>query len=151
MACPDVVGLAGILKAMMGLSASVYTTIYAVTVRPDALSFILFIAAAMLVPVLISFPVFNAVPFRQTNELSQPDHFWSNGTEWVSVQGHCSSEVEFEESPGCASPCRRLPRQRALTCRGYLLQGSASQSHTLLLESWDCSCWWPPSLMTASC
>ena len=132
---------------MMGLSASVYTTIYAVTVRPDALSFILFIAAAMLVPVLISFPVFNAVPFRQTNELSQPDHFWSNGTDSVSVQGYCS--VEFE-SPGCVSPCRQLPRQRALTCRGCL-QGSASQSHTLLLESWDCSCWWPPSLTTASC
>ena len=150
MECPAVVDLAGILKAMMGLSASVYTTIYAVTVRPDALSFILFIAAAMLVPVLITFPVFNAVPFRQTNELSQPDHFWSNGADSGSVQGHCGSRAKFE-LPGCASPCTRLPRQRALTCRGPCLQEPDSQSHTLLSDSWACSCWWPPSLMTALC
>ena len=64
---------------MTGLSASVYAAIYAASLRPDALDFILFIAVAVPVPVLLSIPFFNAVPFRQEGELPQPGKLWSNG------------------------------------------------------------------------
>ena len=72
--------LAGILKSMMGLSASVFTVIYAVTIRPHSISFILVIALFLPVLSILAFPFFNAVPFRQKGELASHGEIWSNGT-----------------------------------------------------------------------
>jgi hypothetical protein len=54
--------LAGILKAVVGLSASMYTYVYAAAFRPDALSFLLVIAVAPVALGLCAMPFFNAVP-----------------------------------------------------------------------------------------
>ncbi len=64
---------------MMGLSASVFTTIYAVTLRPHAISFLLVIALSLPLLCLLAFPFFNAVPFRQPGELPEPGRLVSNG------------------------------------------------------------------------
>lgn len=63
----------------MGLSASVFTTIYAVTLRPHAISFLLVIAVSLPVLCLLAFPFFNAVPFRQPGELPEPGKTFTNG------------------------------------------------------------------------
>lgn len=53
---------AGVLKSLVGLSASIYTSVYAATLKPDGLSFLLVIACAPLVAGLLAMPLFNAVP-----------------------------------------------------------------------------------------
>ena len=53
---------AGVLKSLVGLSASIYTSVYAATLKPDGLSFLLVIACAPLAAGLLAMPVFNAVP-----------------------------------------------------------------------------------------
>ena len=53
---------AGVLKSLVGLSASIYTSVYAATLKPDGLSFLLIIACAPLVAGLLAMPLFNAVP-----------------------------------------------------------------------------------------
>ena len=65
---------------MMGLSAGVFTTIYAVTLRPHAISFLLVIALSLPLLCLLAFPLFNAVPFRQPGELPEPGQCINNGT-----------------------------------------------------------------------
>lgn len=80
---------AGILKSMMGLSGSVYTTIYAVSARPHALSFLLFIALALPVLTLLAAPTFNAVPFRQPGELPEPGRLWSNSEPLLNLDTNC--------------------------------------------------------------
>ncbi|CAL8464603.1 g4138 [Coccomyxa elongata] len=52
----------GVLKSLVGLSASVYTSVYVAAFRPDALSFLLLIAAAPTVIGLCAMPFFNALP-----------------------------------------------------------------------------------------
>jgi hypothetical protein len=58
----QVVACAGVLKSLVGLSASMYTSIYAAAFRPDALSFLLAIAIAPVALGLCALPFFNAVP-----------------------------------------------------------------------------------------
>lgn len=53
---------AGVLKSLVGLSASVYTSIYVAAFRPDALSFLLLIAVAPTALGLCAMPFFNALP-----------------------------------------------------------------------------------------
>ncbi len=55
-------GVAGVLKSLVGLSASVYTSVYVAAFRPDALSFLLLIAIAPTVIGLCAMPFFNALP-----------------------------------------------------------------------------------------
>ena len=62
----------------MGLSASVFTTIYAISLQPFSITFILVIAAALPLLCIIAFPFFNAVPFRQKGEFRLEGQFWSN-------------------------------------------------------------------------
>ena len=78
MSLTDSLRFAGCLKALTGLSASVYAIIYGVTLAPDALNFILFIALLMPCAGLLSFPFINAVPFRQPGEWPMEGKFWSN-------------------------------------------------------------------------
>lgn len=54
--------MAGVLKSLVGLSASVYTSIHVAAFRPDALSFLLLIAIAPTVLGLCAMPFFNALP-----------------------------------------------------------------------------------------
>lgn len=79
---------AGILKSMMGLSASVCATVYAVTLRPHSLSFILVIACLLPVLCLLAFPFFNAVPFRQKGEFASEGRLWSNG-DFLTLTRYC--------------------------------------------------------------
>lgn len=51
---------AGILKALVGMSASIFTTIYVAAFRPDALSFLLFIALGPAVLGLLAMPFLDA-------------------------------------------------------------------------------------------
>ncbi|EIE19129.1 Nodulin-like-domain-containing protein [Coccomyxa subellipsoidea C-169] len=52
----------GVLKSLVGLSASVYTSMYVAAFRPDALSFLLLIAVAPTALGLCAMPLFNALP-----------------------------------------------------------------------------------------
>ena len=51
---------AGVLKALVGMSASIFTTIYVAGFRPEALSFLLFIAVAPAVLGLLALPFLDA-------------------------------------------------------------------------------------------
>jgi hypothetical protein len=53
---------AGVLKALVGLSASMYTSLYAASLKPDSVSFLLIIALAPTAAGLLAMTVFNAVP-----------------------------------------------------------------------------------------
>ncbi|KAK9813424.1 hypothetical protein WJX73_007856 [Symbiochloris irregularis] len=55
----------GILKALLGLSASAYTTIYVAFLEPDAVSFLLLLAIGPSVVALLCVPFINFVPFIQ--------------------------------------------------------------------------------------
>ena len=59
---------AGILKAVFGISASVYALIYANAFEPDGISFFLFAVLAACTLALLAIPFFNIVPFRQEQE-----------------------------------------------------------------------------------
>ncbi|KAK9904691.1 hypothetical protein WJX75_000633 [Coccomyxa subellipsoidea] len=52
----------GVLKSLVGLSASVYTSVYVAAFRPDALSFLLIIAVVPTALGLCAMPFFNALP-----------------------------------------------------------------------------------------
>jgi hypothetical protein len=54
--------MAGVLKSLVGLSASVYTSVYVAAFRPDALSFLLIIAVVPTALGLCAMPFFNALP-----------------------------------------------------------------------------------------
>lgn len=55
----------GILKALLGLSASAYTTVYVAFLEPDERSFLLLLAIAPSAVALICVPFINFVPFIQ--------------------------------------------------------------------------------------
>ena len=63
---------AGILKAVYGISASMYATVYANTYdthgQADGLGFMLFISISSTALGLLALPFFNIVPFRQAQE-----------------------------------------------------------------------------------
>lgn len=56
----------GILKAMLGLSASIYTAIYVAFLDPDSVTFLLLLAILPSLLALCCVPFINKVPFIQT-------------------------------------------------------------------------------------
>lgn len=71
---------------MMGLSASILAAVYAATMQPNALGFLLFIALSIPALVVLALPVFNAVPFRQSGELPRQGRIWSNSEPFLILQ-----------------------------------------------------------------
>eukprot|EP00884_Botryococcus_braunii_P017132 jgi/Botrbrau1/4101/Bobra.152_3s0049.1 len=69
----------GILKSCVGLSASVFTSIYVGFFQPDALDFLLFLAVAPALVNLLCLPFINRVPFPQASEHDSQQHFLSTG------------------------------------------------------------------------
>ena len=55
----------GILKALLGLSASAYTTVYVAFLEPDASKFLLLLAIGPSAVALLCVPFVNFVPFIQ--------------------------------------------------------------------------------------
>ena len=64
----------GILKAMLGLSASAYTTIYVAFLDPDATSFLLLLAVGPSAVALLCLPFINFVPFIQVEPHTKVRH-----------------------------------------------------------------------------
>ncbi|KAK9815489.1 hypothetical protein WJX72_004521 [[Myrmecia] bisecta] len=70
----------GLLKSCVGLSASVFTTLYVAFFQPDAVRFLVFLAVAPAAVGLAALPFINYVPFIQSSELeSEQQHFNSGG------------------------------------------------------------------------
>ncbi len=77
----------GILKAMLGLSASIYTAIYVAFLDPDSVTFLLLLAILPSLLALLCVPFINKVPFIQTE---------------------LHTKVERHRPVHCALPCRLL-------------------------------------------
>lgn len=67
----------GILKALLGLSASAYTTIYVAFMEPDAVKFLLLLAIGPSVVALLSIPFINFVPFIQVEPHTKVGLRWA--------------------------------------------------------------------------
>ncbi|DBA83628.1 hypothetical protein WJX77_000101 [Trebouxia sp. C0004] len=69
----------GLLKACVGLSASVYTSIYVGFEEPDAITYLLYLAFIPAIVVMCSIPFINFVPYTQKSELSTQPQFCTTG------------------------------------------------------------------------
>lgn len=69
----------GLLKACVGLSASVYTSIYVGFEEPDAITYLLYLAFIPAIVVMCSIPFVNFVPYTQKSELSTRPQFCTTG------------------------------------------------------------------------
>lgn len=78
----------GILKSFLGLSASLYTTIYMSFAAPDALRFILVLAIVPPVVTLFAAPGLNFVPFVQVEPHTKSHAFHISLTAIVSMAAY---------------------------------------------------------------
>jgi hypothetical protein len=78
----------GILKSFLGLSASLYTTIYMSFAAPDALKFILILAIVPPVIAVIFSPGLNFVPFVQVEPHTKSHAFHISLTAIVSMAAY---------------------------------------------------------------
>jgi hypothetical protein len=87
----------GVLKSFLGLSSSVYTSIYVAFFEPDAVAFLLMLA---LLPTVLSALLslgLNYVPYVEASEAchhtqqQQQQHAGSSssGSHWATTQGRC--------------------------------------------------------------
>ena len=72
----------GILKAFLGLSASIGTAIYTGYFAPQALDFLAFLALGPAALAACTIPFLNHVPHTQRSEAA-PDAFGFTSSEWV--------------------------------------------------------------------
>ena len=70
----------GILKSFLGLSASIYTSVYIAAFEPDAVSFLLMLAIVPPVLCMILALFINYVPFVEASEELHTDS-------WLSTEG----------------------------------------------------------------
>lgn len=80
---PNNRGLAvGVLKSFLGLSSSIYTSVYVVLFEPDAVRFLLMLAIVPPVLSLLLSLALNYVPFVEASERHS-----SSGSSWSSTDG----------------------------------------------------------------
>jgi hypothetical protein len=87
----------GVLKSFLGLSSSVYTSIYVAFFEPDAVAFLLLLA---LLPTVLSALLslgLNYVPYVEASEacqhqqqLHQQQH--AGSSRWATTQGRCGKQ-----------------------------------------------------------
>ncbi|DBA71965.1 TPA: hypothetical protein ACH3X2_010713 [Trebouxia sp. C0005] len=75
----------GLLKACVGLSASVYTSIYVGFEEPDAITYLLYLAFIPAIVVMCSIPFVNFVPYTQKSELATRPQFCTTGGRFLSA------------------------------------------------------------------
>lgn len=85
---PNHRGLAvGVLKSFLGLSSSIYTSIYVALFQPDAVRFLLMLAIVPPVLGLLLSAALNYVPYVEASEQLHPNDFSWSSTErrWVAL------------------------------------------------------------------
>lgn len=91
----------GVLKSFLGLSSSIYTSIYVAFFEPDAVAFLLMLALApTLIAALLSAGL-NYVPFVEASEAHQQQQqhqhaggsSGSSSSRWGTTQGRCAAAV----------------------------------------------------------